>query len=143
MYATAQDIIDIYTEEELLIVADRDDNGTYDVSVVDGALRKATSKIDSYVSQRYSLPLPSVPDILREHCVDIALYRLSASSGYAEEKRQRYEDSIRWLEQLAAGKVGLGLPDVDPGEGEPDPDATIEITSEERLFNRKSMKQVL
>lgn len=142
MYATAQDIIDLYTEDELLIVADRDDNGSIDAAIVDKALSGATAVIDGYLGQRHQLPLATPPPRLQEVCIDIAMYRLSAANGYTDEKRQRYDDAIRWLEHLAAGKVGLGLPDVDGGDDTPDPDVTIEITSNERLFNRRTGRKV-
>lgn len=140
MYATQQDIIDLYSESALLVVADRDDNDVIDSVVVDRALQHATEEIDSYVGQRHSLPLSSVPGVLKRICIDIALYRLSPDSSYTEEKRQRYEDAIAHLEKLASGKIVLGLPEV---PGQEDANDTIEITSEKRLFNRRTSKLVM
>ena len=46
------------------------------------ALTSASGEIDSYIGVRYSLPLPvskgdAAPELLKQFCVDIAIYRLA------------------------------------------------------------------
>ena len=110
-YATQQDIIDRYSLDELLILTDRDRDDQPDTAVVDRALDDATAEIDTYLSARYQMPLPTVPDVLLRLCVDIAIYRLSTDrAGGTEERRKRYEDATRLLVRISTGEVSLGLP---------------------------------
>lgn len=123
-YATQTDIITLYSEDALF-VADRDGDGVVDESAVARALRLASSEIDSYLAVRYPLPLPDpgTTDLLIQFCVDIALYRLAASRNVlSEEHRQRYDDAIKHLKDVARGTAALVLPVGDTD----DPDATPE-----------------
>jgi len=77
------------------------------------AVEDASAEADTYIIQRYDLPLPSTPLVLRGKVVDIAVWNLFARRGLAEADeivRERYKNAIRWLEQLAALKVLLPLP---------------------------------
>lgn len=136
-YATQQDIVDRFGEDELFVIADRDHDGAIDSNVVTGALDDATDEINAYVGQRYHLPVVSAPPVLTRLCVDIALYRLSSNSAaYTEEKRQRYEDALRFLDGLATGRFSLGLSDgsqADTSVGE------VEMVSAPRRFSRRTM----
>lgn len=137
MYATQDDIVDRYGEDELLTVADRDGDDTVDAAVVSQALQDATDEIDTYVGSRYSLPLPTQPTALKRICVDIALYRLSTESGLTEEKRKRYEDAVKFLLGIAKGDIKLGLPEPNGGP------VTVEISGPDRRFNRRNMNRLL
>lgn len=110
MYASAQDIIDRYGNEQLLLLTDRDGNQAADTEVVDQALTDASAEIDTYIAAKYAMPLASVPASLVRPCVDIAVYRLAADRDLGtEEHRLRYEDAIAYLKRIAKGDVSLGL----------------------------------
>ncbi|MDH5185171.1 MAG: DUF1320 domain-containing protein [Gammaproteobacteria bacterium] len=109
-YATAQDIIDRYGNDQLLLIADRDGDGLVDAAVVDQALADASAEIDAYLATRYELPMAPVPTVLVRVCVDIVMYRLAADADMAtEEKRIRFDDVITLLSRISTGKVSLGV----------------------------------
>ena len=138
-YASQQDMIDRYGEDALLIAADRDHDGVIDTDVVSTALQDATDEIDAYVGKKYSLPLPSVPGVLQRICIDIALYRLTDSTGYTEERRQRYDDDLAFLLRLSKGDISLGMPE----NQEPESSAgDVEFIANTRLFTRNSMNRL-
>jgi phage gp36-like protein len=108
-YATTQDIIDRYGEDQLLVLADRDGDGIADQGVTSRALADADSEIDLYVGSRYDLPLAVVPSVLVQVAVDIAVYRMSPDAMTAtEEVRTRYADARATLKSIAKGEVSLG-----------------------------------
>lgn len=80
------------------------------MTAVENALSDASGLMDSYLSTRYPLPVIHFPDLLKRLCVDIAVYWLAQDGGgTTEEKRQRYEDAVAWLERLAQGKAELNI----------------------------------
>jgi len=137
MYATEQDIIDRYSDDELLIAFDRDGSGMADPGAVTRALTDASSMIDAYLTARYQLPLQTVPDILVPVCVDIALYKGSISTAQTDEKRQRYQDAIKLLDKVAQGLIKLGL---DP-ETAPSQQADILLDAPGKLFGRDTLER--
>ena len=71
------------------------------------ALTRAAAEIDSYLCRQYALPLPRVPAVLRAVACDIAYYRLHTAPP--DELVTRYDKAVRWLRDVADGRVGLGL----------------------------------
>ena len=123
-YATQDDIITLYSEDALY-VADRDGDGVVEADSVARALTSASGEIDSYIGVRYGLPLvvaegDAASELLKQFCVDIAIYRLAlARDVLSEEHRRRYEDTIKHLDKIAKGTASLNLPGpVDPDTGE-------------------------
>ncbi|OPY15615.1 MAG: hypothetical protein A4E66_00019 [Syntrophus sp. PtaB.Bin001] len=110
-YATGQDIIDRYGEDELIVAADHDEDGSADAPVVERGLLDASEEIDVYIGEKYPLPLVTVPPVLKRLCVDMALYHMSTPPAITEEKRKRYEDAIKLLTLISTGKVSLGASD--------------------------------
>lgn len=133
MYATRQDIIDIYGSDALTVAADRDGDGQEDAGVVDQALADATELMDSYIGAKYALPLPTpAPDVLRPICVDLAFYRLSQGAhALTEEIEKRETRAIAWLKDVARGVVSLGI--------DPSPESAgggVQVVSGDRRFTR-------
>lgn len=141
-YATIQNAKDLYGEEYVLQSVDRDSNGEPDTTSLTNAFAQASSEMDTYLGVRYSVPLSSpVPEIVKQFCVDIAIYKLSShpGGGLTEEKRKRYEDAIKWLTNLAKGVVTLPL----PGTSE-DPQPLPETSYDNlRVFTREKMEDIL
>lgn len=109
MYATYADMIARFGERELIQLTDRASAGVPDQVLAEGALDEASAEIDGFIGTRYDVPLPSVPRILVGYCCDIARYRLCGAEVQTTEAiRDRYHDARRFLELVAAGKVGLG-----------------------------------
>lgn len=112
-YASYSSLVKQHGEAEVINSADRDEDGVADADVVDQALADADGIINSRIAVAYKLPLQVVPPVLVAYAGDIALYKMSgATSTYTEEKRQRYDDAIRWLDQIAKGLAVLdGVPE--------------------------------
>lgn len=108
-YATTQDLIDRFSEEELIQLTDRDSTGVIDADVLARALADTDGEIDGYLSGRYALPLAEVPPVLVWVASDISRYHLYDDAA-PDQVRTRYEDARRYLEKVADGKVQLGLP---------------------------------
>jgi phage gp36-like protein len=103
MYATRQDLLDRFGEQELTAL---EGVGLPSAITSSTALADATEEVDSYLGVRYNKPLPSIPAPLKRAACDIARFRLYKDRP-TEEVTYRYERSIKWLEQLATGKVVL------------------------------------
>lgn len=131
-YATQQNMIDRYGDDQLLIVADRDNDSVVDAAVIEQALLDASAEIDTYVAAKYALPLSTVPTVLTRLCVDISMYRLAADRDIAtEERRKRYEDAVYLLRRIATGEVSLGIQTPPPSSN-----GAVVITSQSRRFGR-------
>lgn len=131
-YANAQDIIDRYGNDTLLMLTDRDGDDQVDTQVIDQAVADATAEIDTYLAAKYSLPLPTTPSVLVRLCVDIAIYRLSSTADMVtEEKRQRYEDATTLLRRIAKGEVSLGI-----SQPAPSSNGAVHISTKPRRFSR-------
>lgn len=110
-YATLADITTLQGEDALLLVATDPETGTVAIAAVERALVSATSLIDTHVGVRYRVPLVVVPELMRDICIDIALYKLSGvGTGLNDEARTRYEDALALLKRIAEGKANLDLP---------------------------------
>lgn len=144
-YASWQDISDLYGQSAL-VVADHDRDGAPDYGPITRALISASDEIDSYIGVREILPLPRVPGILKQFCVDIAVYRLALSADVlTDEHRRRYEDAIRHLARIAKGDAALVIPPdpdapVDPDAPEPAGPRPIVAEGPPRLFSREKMR---
>lgn len=112
-YATAQDIINRYGNDHLLLIADRDNDGEVDASVVEQAAADADAEIDAYLAGRYVLPMPEVPAVLQRLAVDIMVYRLTPTADTGTETiKSRYELAVKMLDKISKGTISLGLPTV-------------------------------
>lgn len=109
-YATVQDVIDRYGNDQLLLVADRDDDGLVDTTAVDTALADASAEMDAYLAVKYTLPFATPPLLLVHLCVDIAMYRLSnAGAVVTNERRRRFDDAQLILLRLSTGEASFGV----------------------------------
>lgn len=137
MYCSKADILERLDERLLAQLTDDDAGTTVDDAKVERAIADAQAEIDGYVGTRHQMPLSPVPDIVRKVCVELAVYHLySRRLGAPEEWRTRYEDNRRWLEQVAAGRVSLG---VDDPQGTPAA-APVEADSRPRAFSRELLR---
>ncbi|XWN29754.1 MAG: phage protein Gp36 family protein [Devosia sp.] len=116
-YATEVDLTNLWGEPLLLRLTDKDRDNVVDSALVSDVLDRASAMIDSYVSSRYTLPLPVNPKVLTQHCCNIGIYYLANDAGLVtEDMRRRYEDAIKWLLDLAKGNVNIVEIDTDTGD---------------------------
>lgn len=136
-YATAADLRARVPAQILIDLTD-EDGAAIDDAVLDRRLADASAVIDGYLGGRYPLPLAVVPPILVGLACTIAYYQLLGRSpaGVTEDLRKRYEDAIRYLEQVAAGRISLGIPAVELPQVEP---GVLLTSGSERRFTRDSL----
>lgn len=136
MYATLDDLKKKLSEDELIRLTDDAGLETIDEDIVNAAIEAAGVEVDSYIGERTSLPLGTVPGIIPHLVKDIAVYNLYARNheGPTEHWQQRYGNAIELLVKIAAGEVSLGSDDPDSAGD----DAQISVP--DRVFTRDSMK---
>lgn len=114
-------------------------------------LTRASSIIDSYLRKRHTLPISSYGDDLSSAAYAIATYTLirrrgaDATSNFADQLVVKgYDDTIRWLENLAKGLVELaGTSDATPAEPEAAPLFESDEPSRWTFANRASRDGVI
>lgn len=151
MYATPSDLGNRYGRDAIVLAANLDIDSDLDSEVVKRALQDATDEIDTYLANRYELPLSIIPGVLVRCCCDIAMYRLSPTgNALTDEKRVRYEDTLKLLEKLASGKAQLVLKDSSSTSDNTNTNdennglgVGVELSASPRLFTRKSTAGVL
>lgn len=111
-YATKADMLEIYSSSVIDRVAynpDLDPPGT-DNAMITRALQSASDEIDTHLSARYTLPLPTNPPMVKQLCIDIAVYRMALTADkMTTEIGERYKYSCDLLKRIADGKAGLGI----------------------------------
>lgn len=127
-YATRAQIESRYGLDELRQVTDRDGTGVEDDDRILAALDDASAEADSYIGARYDIPVTTSPRLVQVTCA-IARYRLHEDRA-TEQIRQDYEDAVKWLRDVAAGKATL--PAVSSGTVT---SSGITVTADARVFN--------
>lgn len=118
IYATTADLDAYLGAEAYLRLCDRDASGAVDTSDIEDALDRASSLADSYIAKWIPalIAAAAVPRLLVQHVCDIAVYLLAGQRA-TETMRTRYEDALRWLREVQAGKATLDVPPVGNGDG--------------------------
>lgn len=127
LYATITDILsDI--DSELLIQLVNDENTTVDleddddpaVIRINQQITAASDEIDGYVRAHHTVPLDPVPGLIRQICVDIAIYNLYKRRhrlDMPESIVSIYRDKVKLLEAIQKGVVTIGVSQT-PAAGE-------------------------
>jgi len=125
-------------EQNLLSVADRDDDGEIDAPVVAAALAQASEMVSSYLSD-YMANFVMVPSVTRA-TVDIAFELLHVGKQSTEDSRLNYKRAVQWLSDISTGKAVLpGQPKTDDGVIDPgDP----LVMSGDRNWNRQNASRL-
>ena len=139
-YCTQDDILNQISEDDLIQLTDDDDAGEVDTDKVSRAIDDAEALIDSYCGTKYLVPFSTVPDIIRSQAVEIAIYDLFARRmGAPEERKQRYDDAIRFLKDVAGGKASLGVqPPPDP-PGDDNYTGGSQVSVRTKIFDSDTM----
>ena len=85
-------------------------------AVVTESLSGASGFIDDYLNSRYTLPLTAWGEGLKRATCLVAAYDIMVVRGYNpqffdENLRLRYEDILKWLANVAAGKLSPDIVD--------------------------------
>lgn len=99
------------------------DSDTIEWGVVDKAILRASSLIDSYLARRYTVPLENPPEVIEDAAIVITTYFLyakrahSAAAEVPADLKERYQQVISWLKDLAAGKAEIDIDAGGTGDG--------------------------
>lgn len=114
---------------------------------IEAAIEYAQSEAESYIAQKYPLPLPSVPLVVKSKVLDIAVYRLFLRRGIRvgtadDVVLQANRDAVKYFENVALGKASLPVPSIPSGDsnGTIQSSSGAKISASERLFTRDSLK---
>ncbi|WP_319496319.1 DUF1320 domain-containing protein [uncultured Cohaesibacter sp.] len=136
MYATEQDLIDLASEEEILMIADRDGDGTVDPDVISAALAYADNTINGYLAVRYRLPLNEVPELVRSWAASIARYRLHRD-GAPEHVVRDWKSAVSDLKEVARGNIDLSI--ADGSQPTTSSNGTVSIEGSEPVFTKEKL----
>jgi len=137
-YATQADLETRFGAAELERLTDRDGTaGGVVAAVVAAALARAEAEIDGYIASRVTLPLDPVPGTVGAWTCELARYYLH-EDRVPDTVRQRYEDVMARLKDVAAGRLSLGQ----GGGAATDPLSAgpVLIEAPERALTRDSLK---
>lgn len=120
MYITTDKLAQAFSQN-ILIQLSNDDARAMAVNeaVLVSAITVATERIDASLRGRYRLPLESVPQMIEHHALYLArhwLYARRPEAKMPDTVIKTYEQSIKELEQIANGRLHLGLVGVDEGK---------------------------
>ncbi|WP_237159227.1 gp436 family protein [Serratia marcescens] len=137
-YCTQADLVNDFGELEIIRISDRARPATGQIvpAVVEKAIADADAEINMYLEGRGLLPLPSVPDTLRRIASDITRYYLYQNPGADSPVTVRYNQRIRQLEKVAAGRLSLGL---DAAGKVMEPEDTVMFEPGRNMFRRDGL----
>jgi len=141
-YSLKADILTEISEEELIQLTDDESAGIVNEVRVTAAIAKADRLIDSYCGQVETVPFTTIPDIIKEHSITIAIYYLYSRRGVVPEiRKENYKDAIAHLKDIATGKAVIGA----TTEGEYDDEIKAsgpedEITGENRIITKDKLE---
>lgn len=139
-YATQQDIADLYGEELLYVVADRDRNQVLDTVAIERALVLATGEINSKLANRHPVPFAEPSADIQRICIDLAVYRLALEAdALTIEIKDRRKQAREDLLLMAQGEIGTGV-ELPPGSGSEIRDGEVLVSGNERIFTRTTMR---
>ncbi|WP_337840511.1 DUF1320 domain-containing protein [Rheinheimera sp.] len=134
-YCSLPELRTRFGADEVNQLIDPDGSGPQD-AIADAELTSASATIDSYLAGRYALPLSVVPLKLVEVCANLTRYALHRNA-VPELVKERYQDAIKWLRDVADGKASLGI---SSSAETPATDSAIEIRSGGNVWHRDASK---
>jgi len=101
------------------------------------AIQSATERIDAALRARYVLPLTHTPTLLRNHALYLArfwLYSRRPETKMPDNVKETYHQALKELEQIASGKLHLGIQAIEEPTNDLLPDnSEYEVRSVNRL----------
>ena len=111
MYCTLNDLITTYGEKNIVLLSDRVNKPAViiDEAIVERAIDDAAGEINMHLQTRYSLPLPSVPTVLKRIACVLAYLALHMNIPEDHPARTAAKDQRALLKGIAKGELSLGL----------------------------------
>jgi len=132
-YCTKQNLIDRYSESELIQLTDRAAQGVIDDTVLDRCIADADGEIDGYLSPKYGAPLAVVPKAIERIACAITRYYLY-DDNVTDQVATLYKDAIAFLKGVANGTISIGIDAV--GAKPTKSSNTVQMESGGREFGR-------
>jgi len=122
MYCEAADIAGHVPNARLVELTDDAEprTGEINAEIIDKAIAESTAIIDTLIGGRYSLPLASIPPVLKKISIDLTIYNLYARHADSEEFKgacKRHDNAMKLLQMIADGTVTLGIDEADGNAG--------------------------
>jgi phage gp36-like protein len=134
-YCAKADLQKEISDDELIGLTDDESAGTINDARITAAIARADAIIDSYCGQIETVPFITVPGVIKQHSITIAIYFLfTRRSAVPEIRRKNYEDAIAHLKDIAAGKATIGA------TIEADYEDKAEMSAGNRIFTRDKLK---
>ncbi|MHC4695137.1 MAG: phage protein Gp36 family protein [Planctomycetota bacterium] len=121
-YVANSDIEERLGSQAYVHLTDDDGDGVADVGVVDEARLGAEGEVDSYIAQRYQVPVDvsaraELAGVLASITLDLAEYRLrSRRPPVPANTVRQHSRAIDWLKGVALGEISLpSTTEVPPG----------------------------
>jgi len=98
----------------LIELTDDSGAGTVDASVLGECISDADGVVNSFVRGQYSVPLTTVPDLIKRIATYVTVYylydrRASAFGGIPPHADANYKWAMEMLRDLRAGEIDLGI----------------------------------
>ncbi|WP_413207977.1 gp436 family protein [Rhodospirillum sp. A1_3_36] len=133
-YAAKMDMVLAFGQVEMVQITDIEEPYTNAINDarLSAALDEAASAADGYLRGRYRLPISPVPTDLRRRVCDIARFLLH-DDGTPETVKDRYDRAMKWLHDIADGKVTLDAPAATAAES-PTTSGAVLVSASPRVF---------
>jgi len=135
VYAVRADVVNAAGgEARLLQIADWDGDGVEDTGLVDGVLCEMEGFVNSFVRKVFDVPLQApIPQTIVTITATLTVHELKARRDATTEIDDVHQEQrIKWLENLAAGRVDIGV----------SPPPTASSQNSTRALDRPSTKAV-
>lgn len=109
-YCSQSDLLEVFTEDELIRLTDDDNTGSIDSARVTAAISKADALIDGYCRAQNTVPFESTPALIADISVSLSAYYLwkRRRRGQIDEERKiAYDEAIKTLEGINRGTIQI------------------------------------
>jgi phage gp36-like protein len=134
-YATMPLMIARFGEREIIALTDTEQpfTGQINAEKLAASMDMANSEIDGYLSTRYAVPVQTPPAFLVGIACDLARYHAAVGCARVTERDEvRYKAAVKSLENIAAGKLGVGIT---PNGGNPAAASAQDVVMTNRRSN--------
>ncbi|MGN0193369.1 MAG: gp436 family protein [Candidatus Gastranaerophilaceae bacterium] len=148
MYCTLEDLKNRITEKTLInLTQDVLPATAINTETAEDNIKIADDLINSALRNKYTLPLKSVPDLIRQISADITIYRLYCRrpQKVPDNYVKNYEVALQILKELQSGSKRLDLPS-SAGESAAAESVKLYVTDktdEDRMFSDDVLKGML
>ena len=137
MYCTLYDIKQQVSENTLIEITDDVQANEINTVIIDEAILYSETLIEGYLRGRYTLPLATIPVLIKIIAADLTVFRLYSRRFQTDMPASiddKYKNSIKLLEQIQKGIISLGIevPQSPPERGE----YMTNKTSSDRIFTK-------